>query len=51
MSGRPCFPSAGSYLDQDAELMLAFELIDTIMKDIETAREARKKNQEAAKNQ
>lgn len=36
--GQPCLPEAGAYLDQDAELMLAFEVLDEILAQIEKIR-------------
>lgn len=44
----PLLPGPGSYLEQDAELMLAFEILEEIMADIERGRQAREKNQHSA---
>lgn len=38
MTGMPCLPDGGSYLDQDAELMLAFDLAIQLYEEIETGK-------------
>ena len=57
MTGAPLLPGPGSYLEQDAELMLAFELLEEIWHELEEVRrelkEAEEKNitaQEALAN-
>ncbi len=50
MTGAPLLPGPGSYLEQDAELILAFELLEGIWREMEQVREelkkARQKNEE-----
>ena len=43
MSGAPILPGPGSYLDQDAELMLAFEILEEVWDTIEKRRETIRK--------
>lgn len=43
MTGAPSLPQSGGYLDQDAELMLAFELLEEMWTELEKAKEAREK--------
>lgn len=44
--GGTALPGSGAYLDQDAELMLAFDLLEAIQQEILDARKTREKNRE-----
>jgi hypothetical protein len=50
MTGQPALPSAGGWLDQDAELMLAFDIAAEILKEVEEGRAAREKAKETLAN-
>lgn len=49
MDGRPSLPQAGGYLDQDAELMWAFEVLDEAHEHLKDLQEKRAEVQAAAK--
>ena len=44
LTSAPVLPQTGGYLDQDAELMLAFDLLQEIYEQLETERKAREEN-------
>jgi hypothetical protein len=45
----PILPMAGGYMDQDAELMLAFNMLDEIEREVTEGRERRAKALELAR--
>lgn len=51
MSGAPALPQSGSYLDQDAELMLAFDILNDLYDAIQVENKARKEAMENAPEQ
>ncbi|HET9753742.1 MAG TPA: hypothetical protein VFP52_12300 [Myxococcales bacterium] len=48
LNGQAGLPQAGGYLDQDAELMLAFEVLEDLDKTLKEEEVIREKTREAA---